>query len=59
MPLNNGEIELMAAKMAEILHRNWHLMYILMGSELNIKLSKSEAITVAHRALEMMEGRQI
>ena len=59
MPANDRELEVMADKVARTIYRNWYLIDSLMESELHIKLSKREAITVARRALEMMEEKQL
>ena len=59
IPVNDAEMELMADKVARMLHRNWVYVDMMIKAELHTALSRREAIAVARRALELMEEKQI
>ena len=57
--MNDAEFEAMAVKVAWMLNRNWLYVDIMIKAELHVVLSKREAISVARRALELMEEKQL
>lgn len=58
-PLNDQELERMADRVARMLNSNWAYVDFMIQCELHTSLSKREAITVARRALEKLEERQL
>ena len=57
--LDEIQIEQIAAKLAHVLHKNWVYVDSMIKVNLRVALTKKEALTVARRAIDIMEELHI
>lgn len=53
--LDEIQVEQLATKLAHLLHKNWIYADTMIKTNLRVALTKKEALTVARRAIEIME----
>ena len=54
--LHPSQVELIAGKVADLIDRNWPYIELMVRANLGFRLSKTDTVKVAKRALELVEN---